>query len=108
MGRNLSGKGLSLPEAFYLLANDVHETWELVLEKLPWAQSLSEARQGVLLNMAFNLGIDGLLGFKQMLLHMRYGRWTDAARELVDSTYAKQVGKRAERLAQQLIVDEWQ
>jgi len=49
--------------------------------------------------MCFNLGIFRLLGFEQALTHMRAGHYDDAAREMLDSRWAKQVGARAVRLA---------
>jgi len=72
-----------------------------------WAKSLSEARYGALINLVFNMGLGGVLSFKNMLHAMRESRWDDAARELLDSKYATQVGLRAERLATQLSEDRW-
>jgi lysozyme len=47
--------------------------------------------------MAFNLG-NRLKGFKKFLSALNMGQWDDAAREMMDSKWATQVGKRAERL----------
>lgn len=70
--------------------------------------NLSPARRGVLENMAFNLGTEGLAKFTKMLAALEQGDWTGAAREMLDSKWALQVGARAERLAQQMERDEWQ
>lgn len=108
VGRNLHNKGISQKECDYLLENDLYETRVSVLKALPWSKNLSEARQGVLLNMAFNMGIDGLLSFVNTLGYMRNGQWDKAAEGIRNSKYATQVGARAERLAKQLETDEWQ
>jgi lysozyme len=48
--------------------------------------------------MAFNLGIKKLMEFKNTLKAMSEGRYADAADGMRKSLWAKQVGKRAERL----------
>lgn len=66
---------------------------------LPWWRSLSDARQRVLLNMSFNLGLPRLLGFKRMLYALSIGDYPGAAVEALNSKWAGQVGNRATRLA---------
>ena len=67
---------------------------------IPWAAELCEARRGVLIEMAYQMGLAGLLGFKRFLAAAREGRWADAAREMLDSRWARQTPERAERLAE--------
>jgi lysozyme len=67
-----------------------------------WWSSLDRPRQEVLINMAFNLGMTRLLGFRNMLAALGAGDYGIAADELLDSRYARQVGQRAQRLAIQL------
>jgi lysozyme len=73
-----------------------------------WWSSLDRPRQEVLINLAFNMGLPRLLGFKNMLAAIGAGDYGIAADELLDSRYARQVGKRAERLAIQLRTGERQ
>lgn len=101
------GKGISYPEALYLLDNDIREATGEVLDRLPWALALDDARQGALVNLTITLGIGGLLGFRRMLAAAERGDWEAAARELLDSRYHQQVGARAERLAEQLRTGQW-
>jgi lysozyme len=68
----------------------------------PFFNELDEVRQDALLNMAFNLGVSGLLAFKKTLALIESGDFDAASSEMLDSRWAKQVGKRAERLAEQL------
>lgn len=69
---------------------------------LPWWRDQPEAVQRVIGNLGFNLGVGRLVMFKNTLKALREGRYTDAAQGLRTSLYAKQVGARAERLAQLL------
>ena len=101
------GGGLSPAEIAYLLNNDIIDRRDALDAALPYFKDLSPARQGVLLNMAFNLGTAGLLQFKDTLKAVQEGRWTDAAVAMLDSTWARQVPKRAARLAQQMEDNLW-
>lgn len=100
------GGGITREEAEYLLDHDI-ERASHAIEVLPWVAILDRARRGVLINLCFNMGIGGLLGFRKMLAAMKDGQWETAAKELLDSTYAQQVGPRAYRLAKQLETGEW-
>ncbi len=102
VGRNLEDVGLSQDEAMYLLANDIRRTYGDLINALPWVAKLDDVRQNVLTNMAFNLGITGLLGFKHTLACVQRGEWNDAADGMLQSKWARQVGARAVRLAQQM------
>lgn len=102
------GKGISEPEAALLLDNDIRDTTADLLTALPWVASLDETRRGALLNLCFNLGIMGLLGFKHMLAALQNGDWETAAQHLLDSKYAGQVKARATRLAEQIRTGQWQ
>lgn len=66
---------------------------------LPWWRGLSDARQRVLINMCFNLGLPRLLGFKRMLYALQIGDYPGAAAEALNSRWAEQVGDRAARIA---------
>jgi lysozyme len=48
---------------------------------------------GILVNMAFNMGIHGLMGFRNNLRLIEAGRWKDAAKEMLNSKWATQVGE---------------
>lgn len=64
-----------------------------------WWRRLSDTRQEALADMCFNLGVQRLSGFRKMLVALRAGQWQEAARECLDSRYARQVGNRAKRNA---------
>lgn len=107
IGRCLSTKGISAKEAQMLFENDLGDVAADVEHTLPWSGALDDARRAVLLNMAFNLGMTGLLGFQKMLHAAQGGEYALAAREMRNSTWAAQVGDRAERLALQMEDGQW-
>lgn len=106
-GRNLVSKGIDKSEASYLLSNDIDQVWSQCLVSIPSFKSLDPVRQSVLASMAFNLGIRGLLKFRRMLEAIAVGNYELAKFHMLDSLWHKQVGERAERLAEQLLTGEW-
>jgi len=99
VGRNLSDRGISTVEAHMFLANDIINVIHDLDRHIPSWRSLNEIRQRVLADLAFNLGIAGLVRFDQMLKALSSGDYHRAADEMLSSLWAKQVGKRARRLA---------
>ena len=96
------GGKISHEEAMILLDNDIEEKCKELDAHLPWWKNLDDVRQRVLVNMCFNMGIGGLLQFKNTLAHMEKGEYQDASVGMLDSTWAKQVGNRAIELAQMM------
>ncbi|HWR04379.1 MAG TPA: glycoside hydrolase family protein [Humidesulfovibrio sp.] len=99
VGRNLEDKGISESEALLLLDNDIGDCWSQLAVRQPWALAAPEDIQEVLVSMAFNMGVGGLLEFKDTLALLQAGRYPEASRAMLASKWAGQVGKRAERLA---------
>lgn len=70
---------------------------------------LSSVRQDVLLEMAYQMGVGGLLHFKRMWSALRAEEWENAADEMMDSRWAtKQSPGRAATLAWRMRHDEWE
>lgn len=97
VGRNLL-VGISDSESAYLLNNDITNVCAQLDAQLPWWAQLDSVRQRVLVNMCFNLGIAGLLGFPHFLLALQDGQWAEAAVQMQMSAWWSQVGARAARL----------
>ncbi len=70
--------------------------------KIPWWSGLNLPRQAVLLNMAYNIGVGGLMGFPKMLGAAEAGNFSEAADQMLNSKWARQVRNRANRLAGQM------
>lgn len=102
------GGRLTDDEIDYLLANDIAEKERELEASVSFYKRLDEARKGVLLNMAFNLGVQGLLGFRNTLKLIEAGKYEEASKEMLKSKWARQVGDRAVRLSKQMLTGEWQ
>ncbi len=101
IGRNLDDCGISQSEAYVMLINDIMNCEKQLQAKIPDIYNgLDEVRKSVLLNMCFNLGINGLLGFKNTLAFVKAGDWERAANNMLVSRWAKQVGRRAIELSE--------
>ncbi len=98
-GRNLEDVGISEREALQMLKHDVNSYRELLTARYDWFEGLAPARKVVCINMAFNLGINGFHGFKMMRMYINKGIYSEAAKEMLNSKWAKQVGYRATELA---------
>jgi lysozyme len=98
IGRNLEDKGISETEAAMLLENDIKEVKTQLEQRLAYFTQLNDARKMVLIDMAFNMGINGLMRFKKTLGLIEAGNYQMASIEMLDSRWAKQVGPRAIRL----------
>lgn len=99
VGRNLAGRGITQMEAMILLKEDIFECTKELKKTYPWFSSLSDVRQRVLIDMAFNLGMKGLGSFKMTLRLIEQGKYEEAAEQMLRSKWSAQVGKRAQRLS---------
>lgn len=110
VGRLIDGRrggSISKEESAYLLNNDIESKVSELKSKLPWFEDLDDTRKGVLANMAFQLGVAGLLGFKNTLEQVRLGNYSVASEMMLQSKWAQQTPERAKRLAKQMNEGEW-
>jgi len=103
------GYGTNLQEL--CINEDLAERW--LIEKLVEAEgyakgfgfypSLSQPRKDVIVEMVYNLGLTRFRGFGKMLTALSRGDYDAAKAEMLDSDWHRRdVGKRAERLAEQM------
>lgn len=102
IGRNLDDRGITEDEARFLCQNDVDIVEQELVRKFPFVVGLGDVRIRVLLDMAFNLGIPRLSAFSKMWGALEEGDYKQAAVEMLDSRWARQVGRRATRLSQMM------
>jgi len=69
---------------------------------LPWYADSTFVTKTVLINMAFNLGIRGLLGFRNTLAFIKAGEYKRAASNMRASLWFRQVKGRAEELSKRM------
>lgn len=106
VGHNLEATGISETLAIALMREDVARHVRELEQAFPVARRLDTPRRQVLMNMAFNLGIPRLQGFRRMWAAIDRQDWPTAAAEMLDSRWAQQVGRRAEELARQMLTGE--
>lgn len=94
--------GLTAAECDYLLANDVRRFEAELNTAIPWWKTLDPVRQRVLLDMAFNMGTNGLMQFKNTLAFVKAGKYSEAAKGMLASKWATQVGARAITLSEMM------
>ena len=103
VGRNLDDRGISEAEAMVLLDNDILIVEAELDHALPWWRTLPDKPQRAVADMAFNMGVPRLLGFRRMLEALQRGDYDTPSAEAQDSQWAKQVGIRALRVGLQLL-----
>lgn len=102
VGRCLDTNGITLEEADYLLANDIAKVTAQLDKALHWWRDMSLTRQVVLAAMAFQMGVAGVLAFKQTLRAMEIGNFPAAASGMMASKWATQTPERAKRMARMM------
>lgn len=105
-GHNLE-QGISLEVAEFILKKDIESAEKDVKSAFAWWWKLNDARQYVLVDMCFNMGIARLKGFKKALAACEKGDYETAAAEMLNSKWAVQVGRRASELAKIMHTGEW-
>lgn len=101
VGRNLDDVGISEKEAMMMLDTDVD--WVILqLSKYTFYLMQPPGVQEALCNMAFQLGIKGLLGFNKMIHALTLKDYVNARKEALDSRWAKQTPLRAKRVSTQI------
>lgn len=101
-------------QAMRLLTADLKKFAAELGTAMLWVRGLNGPRYAVLLNMAFNMGVKGLLSFRNTLRYIEFGDYHKAAANMMLSKWAFQVGDgpggrwdRAEELAKQMETGEW-
>lgn len=92
------GGGLPQPVAEHWLAYMVDRVEESLDARIPWWRSQPDDVQRALVNMAYQMGVNGLLNFRRMLAALQAGDRAGAAREALDSTWSRQTPERARRV----------
>ena len=78
-GYNLDA-GISKAAAAALLSVQVQEV-VAQLQAYPWFASLDDVRKSVVVDIAFNQGVNGLLHYPHMISALATGNWAEAAQQ---------------------------
>lgn len=93
------GGGITEKQALMLLRDEIAEKRAELESALPWITTLDQVRHTVLLAMAFQMGVAGVVGFKNTLAALAAGDYAKAAKGIRGSKWAQQTPGRAERMA---------
>jgi lysozyme len=106
-GHNLEDTPITKQAAECIMIEDLKAEEALLTRLLPIFHSIQGPRREALLNMAFNLGSHGLIKFRRMWAAIGRHDWESASLEAADSKWAKQVGRRATELVEQIRTGEY-
>ena len=97
------GRSLAVPfthaEGRYLLGSALDRNAASFVKRWPPFADMPLAVREALLDMAYQLGPEGVLGFHEMLGALARRDWDSAAREALSSKWAAETPARAERVA---------
>ncbi|WP_274882433.1 glycoside hydrolase family protein [Vibrio harveyi] len=89
---------LDIEQARVILARKVQKQLKK-LERHDWFNKQNESRKAVIVSMAFQMGIRGLFGFKNMITALSNNNYRKASLEAIDSRWYRQTPNRAARHA---------
>ena len=87
------------PVAEFWLQYEVNERRDALIKRWPPYADQPEPVQRALLNMAYQLGVAGVLKFTNMLNALERGERAEAAMHALDSTWADQTTMRAKKVS---------
>lgn len=97
-GFNLEAWPLTPEECLPILKSRADRVKADIANRLGCFYRIPEAAQDVLVNMAYQMGVSGLLGFRRFLRALEAGKYEDAYHEGLQSAWAQQTPARARRL----------
>lgn len=104
IGTNLESDGITEEQAWHIAHDKVCAIADKLRIQLPFFDKLDNVRQAVLIDIAYNCGVHGLMAFKKMLDAISMGNYEKAADEILNSEIAP---LRKERIAQMMRTGEW-
>ena len=104
-GRNLDDHGVTKEEALIFLTSDVAVIRRRLSTAYPWFKDLSDARKAAIIDMVYNLGVQGFSEFKILILALSRREYETAASAMLASKWAGQVGRRALELSDMIRTD---
>lgn len=111
-GIKIGPKGASLANYTFSVPRSVGDVWKQVIVTAKQAEmsrvtlianalkQCNPAREDILTSMAFQLGTDGLAKFRKTLIFLSNADFISAAKEMLDSDWARQTSLRARRHAE--------
>lgn len=96
--KRVPGAGLTKEEAALLLRMRLRDVHSEVRQAWPKIDVMPDVVQRALVEMAYQMGVSNLMGFKQMLRALEAGDYETAADEGLDSRWNRQTPNRAKKV----------
>ena len=91
------GGKISMNAAMFILNEDINDRIAAIKDKSWFKACDTDARRRALINMSFQLGVEGLEKFKNSLALIEQQKWKEAGAALRKSLWYEQTKVRAER-----------
>ena len=95
--------GITEEQATALLAQQIIDVCRTCSKEFKWFDGLPDNKKRVVADMVFNMGMGRFKGFKKMIKAIEKEDYEEAAKQMLDSKWAAQVGKRAITLSEQML-----
>ena len=106
LGIDTIGIGTRMPlseaEAELILKHRLNEKISHILQEKPIIMTLSQERQEVIFEMCYQLGVNGVLKFRNMWTAIEAHDFATAAAEMLNSKWHSQTPQRAEAMAREM------
>ena len=104
IGYGFAIKDLMLDEdiAELILVRKIADLVARIKETFPWTKDAPEAIQDVVVDMCYQLGINGFSKFKKTIYLLETEQYQEASVEMLDSLWAKQTPNRAKELSEEV------
>lgn len=109
IGYGFNLEEIQIPEniAYMWLKMLVDDLYLNLSTLLDFFDFLDEVRKAVLVDMSYNIGVEGLLKFKKMLKALENEDYGKTAEEMKNSKWYEEVPNRADRLIKMMITGEF-
>ena len=82
-----------------ILARKVEKLVVKVNDKFPFLQGIPVDKVEIIIEMCYQMGVNGVSKFKKMLKYLENGNYEKSSIEMLDSKWAKQTPNRAKKLS---------
>jgi lysozyme len=112
-GKKIGPKGAPLENYIFTVPQIVATRWLKVdIEQIApqvndLCPGLDGVRHGALVSMVYQMGLNGVKNFRNMIAALKDGDWQRAHDEALDSRWAEQTPKRALQTANMLLTGQW-
>lgn len=99
-------QGITTEQGLDFLDEDICNVKSACQQAFPWLVGLDDTRQDIIYEMAFQMGVKGVSGFKDMIRAILNDDWPTAAKEMLHSEWHKETPGRCEELSQLMLTGE--